>query len=98
MTPTRKEIREIIDNMPNWETLEHLFAYVICHWEQIKRRKKVQKLHIYAELEKKCDQAREFYCECVEPYLNERNKIAKIDHFNAPVKCKEMYKGNKRVK
>lgn len=28
----------------------------------------------------------------------EYNKIAKIDHFNAPVKCKEMYVGNKRVK
>ena len=98
MNPTRQEIREIIADMPNWETLEHLFAYVICHWEQIKRRKKVQKLHFYAELGEQCAQAREFYCKCVEPYLKERNKIEKIDHLHAPAKCKEMYKGNKRVK
>ena len=99
MQPTRKEIREIIADMPNWETLEHLFAYVIGHWEQIKRRKATEQVKFYAELEEKLrDKEQEFYCKCVEPYLNERNKIAKIDHLHAPVKCKKMYVGNKRVK
>ena len=28
----------------------------------------------------------------------EFNKVSKIDHFNAPVKCKEMWVNGKKVK
>ena len=72
MTPTRQEIREIIDNMPQWETLEHLFAYVICHWEQIKRRKTKERLSVYHEIEKRmqenmCKNDEKFFEKCVLP-------------------------------
>ena len=68
MTPTKAEIREIIADMPNWETLEHLFAYVICHWEQIKRLKATEQVKFYAELEEKLrGKEKEFLEKCVLP-------------------------------
>ena len=72
MTPTREEIREIIADMPNWETLEHLFAYVIGHWEHIKRRKAQKRSSVYREMEELMQKNmrkrdKEFFEKCVLP-------------------------------
>lgn len=72
MTPTREEIREIIADMPNWETLETLFAYVIGHWEQIKHRKYMKQLSVYYDIEKNMyeqmsKENKEFVEKCIIP-------------------------------
>ena len=35
MTPTRQEIREIIADMPNWETLEHLYFNICQNFQKV---------------------------------------------------------------
>lgn len=104
MQPTREQLREIIANMPNWDNLETLFAYVICHWEHIKEREKL-KQHYEEETKGKEEDVSVFMDRCiwnciVSPEVVKMDPIGHAikDHFNAPVKCKEIYVNGEKVK
>lgn len=72
MMPTREDVREIIDHMPQWETLDYLFNYVIGRWEDIKRRKALERASVYREIEEKMQENmrkrdKEFFEKCIMP-------------------------------